>query len=189
MEENKENGKDIKSNKKNNSGVRGWVKDIAVAVIIAVVVLQFIKPTVVREHSMEPTFHSNDYLFLSKQAYRFGEIKRGDIIVFKSDLELKNGKKKFLIKRVVGLPNEVITIRDGQVYIDGKLLKEKYLKGAATPGEVTNLKIPKDCVFAMGDNRGNSLDSRDPKVGCVETDRILGKAFLRLYPFTDIKTF
>ena len=99
MEENKENGKDIKSNKKNNSGVRGWVKDIAVAVIIAVVVLQFIKPTVVREHSMEPTLHSNDYLFLSKQAYRFGEIKRGDIIVFKSDLELKNGKKKFLIKR------------------------------------------------------------------------------------------
>ena len=83
----------------------------------------------------------------------------------------------------------MITIRDGQVYIDGKLLKEKYLKGAATPGEVTNLKIPKDCVFAMGDNRGNSLDSRDPKVGCVETDRILGKAFLRLYPFTDIKTF
>ena len=66
MEENKENGKDIKSNKKNNSGVRGWVKDIAVAVIIAVVVLQFIKPTVVREHSMEPTLHSNDYLFLSK---------------------------------------------------------------------------------------------------------------------------
>ncbi len=176
-----------KKNKKN--GVKDWLKDIAIAIIIAFIVLQFIKPTVVREKSMEPTLHANDYLFLSKQAYRFSEPERGDIIVFRSDLELENGKKKFLIKRVIGLPGETITIQGGEVFINGKKLNEKYLNGIQTEGTVTNLKIGTDSIFVMGDNRGNSLDSRDPSVGCINMDRILGKAFVRLYPFSEIRTF
>lgn len=173
---------------KKSGGLKEWLKDIAIAVIVATVVLQFVKPTVVREYSMEPTLHPNDYLFLSKQAYRFGEPDRGDIVVFQSDFELENGKKKYLIKRIIGLPGETITIKNGKVYIDGAIIKEPYLKGMATDGNITNLEIPKDSIFAMGDNRENSLDSRDPSVGFVKMDRVLGKAFIKLYPFDEIKT-
>ncbi len=83
---------------KNIKELKEWVKDIAIAVIVALIILQFIKPTFVRETSMLPTLGEYNFLFLSKQAYRFGEPERGDIIVFHTNLKTIDGSEKMLIK-------------------------------------------------------------------------------------------
>lgn len=162
------------------------VKDVIVAVVIAVIIMQFIKPTVVRERSMEPNFHDGDYLFISKQSYRTGEPARGDVVVFKSELTDENGKDKLLIKRIIGLPGETIDVFDDQVYINGQLLVEDYTADGITPGEIYGLEIPEGSYFCMGDNRVVSIDSRDSDVGCVSRDLIVGKVFVRLFPFNQI---
>lgn len=168
--------------------VKSWAKDIAIAVVIAVLILQVIRPTIVKEHSMLNTLNENDYLIVSKQAYLFNPPHYKDIIVFKSKLTTDDGKNKLLIKRVIGLPGETIQISDGKVYIDGKLLVEDYTKDPITSGDVGPLLIPDGKLFVMGDNRGNSADSRDERVGLVDDKTIYGEAVFRLYPFNNIGT-
>src|SRR5659263_301662 len=106
--------------------MKGFIKELIVAALIAFLIMQFVKPTIVKESSMQPTLYQNNYIFLSKQAYTFGEPKRGDIIVFHSKLVQENGDEKLLIKRVIGLPGEELKINNGVVYIDGVALKENY---------------------------------------------------------------
>ncbi|MHC1722601.1 MAG: signal peptidase I [Aminipila sp.] len=169
--------------------MKGLIKEILIAVVIAFIIMQFIKPTIVKESSMQPTLYENNYILLNKQAYNFGEPKRGDIIVFHTGLKLENGKEKMLIKRVIGLPGETITIKEGNVYINGKILTEDYTKDGFTDGDIENLTIPEGEMFVMGDNRLVSIDSRLDEVGCVKIDDVLGKAFVRLYPFNQIAVF
>ena len=165
--------------------LKEWIRDIAIAIVIAVLILQFIKPTIVNESSMEPTLYENHYIFLSKQAYTlFGDPQRGDIVVFHSDLTRADGAEKLLIKRVIGLPGDVISIMDGKVYIDGEELEEEYIKDGYTNGYIENLTVPAGYLFCMGDNRLVSIDSRDDRVGCIEESRIVGKAVFRLSPFS-----
>lgn len=165
--------------------MKEFIKDVVIAVVVAVVILQFIKPTIVKESSMEPTLWENNYIILSKQAYTFGKPERGDIVVFHTDLKTADGKEKLLIKRIIGLPGETISIADGNVYIDGQLLDEPYIKNPTT-GYIEELLIPEGEIFAMGDNREVSKDSRSDDVGCIDIDKILGKAVIRLYPFNQI---
>ncbi len=94
-----------------------------------------------------------------------------------------------LIKRVIGLPGETITIKEGNVYINDKMLDQSFTKDGYTDGDIENLKIPEGELFVMGDNRLVSIDSRLAEVGCVKIDDVLGKAFVRLYPFNEIRTF
>ncbi|MDY3238617.1 MAG: signal peptidase I [Anaerovoracaceae bacterium] len=167
-----------------------WVKEIVIAVIIAAIILTFIKPIVVRQSSMEPTFYSGDYIFISKQAYRlFGEPERGDVIVFRTDMKDENNKDKNLIKRIIGLPGDTVEIIGGYVYLNGKLIDEPYLNEQGISGEMDEVIVPDGKLFVMGDNRGVSQDSRDVLVGCVDEQNILGKVFVRLYPFNRIETF
>jgi signal peptidase I len=167
-------------------GVFLWVRDIAIALVIAIIIMSFIKPTIVRETSMLETLHPNDYIFLSKQAYTLGEVKHGDIVVFHSDLEDKNGTKKNLIKRVIGLPGDTISIRDDSVYRNGKALDEPYTLDGYTSGEMAEITVPDNELFLMGDNRQGSTDSRNSSVGFVSEDRLVGKAVFRLFPIRDI---
>ncbi|QIB70181.1 signal peptidase I [Aminipila butyrica] len=169
--------------------MKGFIKEILIAVIIAVIVMQFIKPTIVKDVSMQPTLYENNYILLSKQSYHFGKPERGDIIVFHTGLKLENGKEKMLIKRVIGLPGETLTIKEGEVYINDKILEEDYTKDGYTDRDVDRLTIPEGELFVMGDNRLASMDSRQSEVGCVKIDDVLGKAFVRLYPFNQIQTF
>ena len=165
--------------------LKEWIRDIAIAIVIAVLILQFIKPTIVKESSMEPTLYENHYIFLSKQAYTlFGDPERGDIVVFHSDLTRADGAEKLLIKRVVGLPGDVISIVDGKVYINGEEYEEPYIKDGYTNGYIEGLVVPSGYLFCMGDNRLVSIDSRDDRVGCIEESRIVGKAVFRLAPFS-----
>jgi len=166
--------------------IKEWIKDILIAVIVAVIILQFIKPTFVKETSMLPTLQPNNFLFLSKQSYRFGEPKQGDIIVFHTNLKTAAGSEKLLIKRVIGLPGDSIHIEDGVVYINDEALDEPYTKDGTTSGYIEDLVVPDDSLFVMGDNRLNSIDSRDPSVGCIKISSVYGKAVFRLFPFNEI---
>lgn len=178
---------ETKEAKKNKSTVLEWIRDIMIALIVGFLLLQLVKPTIVLEHSMEPTLQPDNYIFLSRQSYRLHEPERGDIIVFKSDLLLENGKKKLLIKRIIGLPGDQISISQGKVNINGQAIEESYTMDGFTEGDMAAVTVPEKSVFVMGDNRQHSIDSRNPAVGFVEDSRIVGKAFLRLYPFNEIR--
>ena len=168
--------------------VKSLIKDIIVAAILAAVVISFVRPTIVKQTSMQDTLNPNDYIIMYRRAYSGDkEPKRGDIVIFKSDLQDENGKNKLLIKRVIGLPGDKITINDGKVYINDKEYDESYLKDGYTTGSVNNFKVPKGEYFVMGDNRVVSIDSRYSEVGCIKKDAIKGRAVLRLFPFTKIK--
>ena len=157
--------------------------------MIVAAIMVFIKPTIVKESSMESTLHENDYLFVNRQAYLTADHPDyGDIIVFQSHIQRDDGKgEKLLIKRVIGVENDVIDIHDGVVYRNGKALEEPYTKEGYTEGDISNYKVSENEVFVMGDNRRVSLDSRSSEVGTVSEDSIVGKAFIRLYPFNKIK--
>ena len=170
--------------------LKEWIKDIGVALVVGLLLIQFIKPTIVKEHSMEPTLQENNYIFLSRQAYTlFGEPERGDIVVFHTDLRTVDGKEKSLVKRIIGLPGETVSITGGVVYINGEPLEEDYTLDGYTNTELEEVIVPEGELFCMGDNRQNSIDSRDSSVGCVPIDQIIGKAVLRLYPFNEITLF
>ena len=172
--------------------MKEFIKDIIIALIIVAAITIVIKPTIVKESSMEPTLYGNDYLILNKLAYiRKDHPRYGDIIVFRSDIDKDNGSgKKLLIKRVIGVEGDVMTIEDGKVYRNGELLNEPYVHGQETEDnegmDVNNLKVGEDQMFLMGDNRAVSLDSRPRASAMVSEDSVVGKAIVRLYPFNKI---
>ena len=171
----------------NKKIVLEWVRTLIFSIIIALLILMVIRPTVVREHSMYPTVNEGDYMIVYKLAYHFGnEPEYKDIIVFESDLKLDETHNKYLIKRVIGTPGDTVEIFDGVVYLNGEVLNEPYINGEATTGMVEETLIPEGKYFVMGDNRPVSADSRNPSVGLVDEDRIMGKVVLRLFPFDQI---
>lgn len=168
--------------------MKEFIKDIIIALVVVIAITLILKPTIVKESSMEPTLYENNYLFVNKLAYLTKDHPEyGDIIIFESDIDRDDGDgKKMLIKRVIGVENDVITITGGEVYRNGEKLDEPYTLEGFTSGEIYDYVIPQDEVFVMGDNRSVSLDSRSEEVGTVSEDSIVGKAFLRLYPFSEI---
>ena len=161
------------------------LRDVAIALAIILVILFFIRPTIVFEHSMENTLHPKDYVILAKQAYTFGDVGRGDIVVFESDIEdVEHGGVKNLIKRVIAIPGDKIAINNDQVILNGNIIEESYIKDGITPGNIEELTVGEDEYFVMGDNRLVSKDSRDSDVGLVKKDDIVGKVFFRLFPIS-----
>lgn len=157
-----------------------WIKTIVLSLIIALIITTFVKPTIVKNYSMSPTLNENNFLLINRFLYKRSTPETGDIVVFESDLKTEDGQDKLLIKRVIGVPGDEIKINDGKVYINGDLLEEEYIPGVYTEGNIDML-IPENKIFVMGDNRNNSLDSRE--LGLVDFETVVGKAFLRLYPF------
>ena len=155
----------------------GWVRDIVIAIIIAAIILFFFKPIIIQQESMQPTFYSNDYVVVSKQSYSiFGDIERGDVIVFRSSLLDENGDQKSLIKRVIGLPGDTIEIKNGYVILNGVTIQEDYLAEQGVSGEMEQITVDEGKIFVMGDNRAVSQDSRSPVV-------------LRIFPLDSIRFF
>lgn len=170
--------------------IKEWLKEIILAIIIAVVVMQFIKPTIVKQRSMEPNFYTNDYLLVSKQSYKLfhNSPEMGDVIIFETNLKTDAGDEKLLIKRVIGLPGDVVSIKEGKVYVNGNMIDDSYTKDQFTNGELEDVVVPENKLFCLGDNRMVSVDSRSTDVGFVDYEQIIGKAVFRIYPFKDFGT-
>ena len=161
-----------------------YIKIIIIAVILALFIRTFLFNIVrVQQTSMYPTVKPND-IILSSSLYRFKrDFKRGDIVVFKSSSE-----NKMLIKRIVGLPEEKIEIYDGSIYIDGKILEEKYFKEKPyTLSPTRDFEIKEDELFVLGDNRspGGSVDSRI--FGPIKIKDIKSHPFFRIFPINSKK--
>ena len=141
--------------------------------------------TQVQGSSMEPKLSNEDNLIVDKISYRFHDPERFDIVVFPFRYE----ENIFYIKRVIGLPGETIPIDEkGNILINGEILEESYGKEVIqSPGRAyEEIVLADDEYFLMGDNRNNSTDSRDPSVGNVRRDEIVGRAWLRIWPLDQV---
>ena len=141
--------------------------------------------TQVQGSSMEPKLSSEDNLIVDKISYRFHDPERFDIVVFPFRYE----ENTFYIKRVIGLPGETVRIDEkGNILINGEILEESYGKEVIqSPGRAyEDIVLADDEYFLMGDNRNNSTDSRDPAVGNVRRDEIVGRAWLRIWPLDQV---
>jgi len=178
-----ENKKSLKRN------IFEWVRDIGLACLLALLILSLFKPIIIQQHSMEPNFYGGDYVITFKQAYLFGDPSHGDIVVFHSELKDDKGNDKNLIKRIIAMGGDTVEIIDGYVYVNGEEIDEPYLLEQGVSGDMAEMTIPEGKLFCCGDNRGVSVDSRDPSVGLVDEDALVGKVVLRLFPFNKIQTF
>lgn len=162
------------------------IRFILIALAIVLPIRLFIaQPFIVSGASMNPTFTNGQYLIIDELSYHLTLPERGDVVVFK----YPKNPKQYFIKRVIGLPGETVTVNEqGQVIIKNiageevATLKEPYVQ--FTKSDSVELKLGLDEYFVMGDNRAGSFDSR--MWGPVKEDLIVGKAFLRLFPFTTI---
>ena len=141
--------------------------------------------TEVEGASMEPTLSNGDNLIVDKLSYRFHDPERFDIIVF----PFKYKKNTYYIKRIIGLPGETVQIdENGDIYIDGELLEEGYGREVINQGHIgiaaEPIKLGSDEYFVLGDNRNNSSDSRTTAVGNIKRSEIIGKAWVRIWPFS-----
>ena len=159
-----------------------WVKLIATAFVIAFALKTFIfQIAYVKGPSMEPTLYQGQILIVSKLSYRIGEPNRGEIVVVNDKKENKD-----LIKRVIGLPMEVIDIKDELVYIDGNILEEDYIHVPTYENGFEESKTSASQYFVLGDNRVASRDSRSSSLGFVERKSIVGRAVFRLWPLNKV---
>ena len=159
-----------------------WIIYIVIVVILSLGIITFVgQRTKVSGHSMETTLSDGDNLIVDKISYRFRDPERFEIIVFPFQYE----EHTYYIKRIIGLPGETVQVIDGYVYINGEMLDENYgLEVMDDPGIAAEpISLGEDEYFVLGDNRNHSSDSRDPSVGVLHRDDIMGRAWIRIWPF------
>ena len=168
------------------STILGWILYIGVIVGLTYLIITYVgQRTMVSGDSMETTLSNGDNLIVDKISYRFRDPERFDIIVFPYKYE----DNTYYIKRIIGMPGETIHIMDGYVYINGELLESdiygnelmEYANIASTP-----IDLGEDEYFVLGDNRNHSSDSRDPSVGVLTREDLIGRAWVRIYPFSEM---
>ena len=162
-----------------------WIAIIGGAFVVAFLIKTFLlQAFFIPSESMEPTLDVGDRVLVNKLSYDFHDVHRGDLIVFERPPGESSAEVKDLIKRVIAVGGETIETRDGSVYIDGKRLREPYLPSGTVTAEIQPTRIPDGYVFVMGDNRGDSRDSR--AFGPISESLIVGRAFIRVWPLGDI---
>lgn len=164
----------------------GWIVYILIIIGLTYLIITFVgQRTRVSGSSMETTLSDGDNLIVEKISYRFRDPKRYDIIVFPYKYE----KNTYYIKRIIGLPGETVQIIDGYVYIDGEQLTSdvygsEVMENPQTAAEP--ITLGEDEYFVLGDNRNHSQDSRDPSVGVLKREDLIGRAWVRIYPFDEM---
>jgi|TARA_B100000686_G_C16793696_1_gene980647 signal peptidase I len=183
--------------KRTRKSVVEWTIVLVGAIGLALIIKAFLfQAYYIPSPSMNPTLLEGDRILVNKLSYDLHSVNRGDLIVFSTPEKTESSDD--LIKRVIGLPGEFVTVEDGRIEIDGGLLLEPYLplqteinsfsspiNCVNRPEESAGCRVPADHVFVMGDNRSNSRDSRF--FGPVPTEDIEGRAFIRIWPFGDFK--
>ncbi len=161
---------------------------IVIVLVLTYLVIHYVgQRTEVSGESMENTLDDKDNLIVDKITYRFRDPERFDIIVFPFKLQ----ENTYYIKRIIGLPGETVRIdENGIIYINGEELIESYGREVIRPEKLgvaaNEIVLGDDEYFVMGDNRNHSSDSRDPSVGNIKREDIIGRAWLRIYPFDKI---
>jgi len=175
-----------------------WTKSIVIAVVVGLVISHFAMVLCVYDVSMNPTLVEMDRLILVNKL----SINPGDVVAFKTEIplndselkkvnfiqKLRYGTTKNLIKRVVAVSGDSVHVEDGEVYVNDQQLDETYINEDYTVGYIDIEEIPEGFVFAMGDNRQHSLDSRNESVGLIKSKSIMGKVVLRVFPFGKLGT-
>ncbi len=184
--------------------ILSWVEVIVIAVVLALFIDNFIIiNATVPSGSMEKTIMTGNRVLGLRFSYWFKDPQRGDIVVFKYPIDEALGENTKFIKRIIGLPGETVEIKDGAVYINGEKLEEDYINGTWTvENDGFTFEVPEDQYLMLGDNRNNSSDSRywasiamseglanTPEEAMaysyVPRKKILGKAYICYWPFTD----
>lgn len=161
-----------------------FLQSVTITILLAFLLRFFvIQPFVVEGSSMEPNFHDDQYIIIDKFSYRVREPQRGEVIVFHPPTYPDQN----YIKRIIGLPNETVTIQNGEVFINNKQLEEAYLgnQESASP-ELLNFEpvtLGSDEYFVMGDNRNHSSDSRE--WGKLSKANIEGRTWFVAFPVSD----
>lgn len=157
---------------------------LIVLVMTYLVIVYVGQRTEVSGSSMEPTLSDHDNLIVDKITYRFKDPERFDIIVFPFQYQ----ENTYYIKRIIGLPGETVQIdAEGVIYINGEVLYESYGREIINEDKIglaaEPITLGPDEYFVLGDNRNHSSDSRIPEVGNIKRDQIIGRAWLRIWPF------
>ncbi|RJX24072.1 MAG: signal peptidase I [Dethiobacter sp.] len=153
-----------------------WARSILLAIVLAVLIrLFFFQVTVVEGTSMFPTLKNHERLIVNKAVYYLKQPHKGEIIVFNFS------PRRDFIKRVVALEGDVVEIKNGRLFVNNQSIEEPYIKNYNTM-DFGPAVIPQGHAFVLGDNRNNSMDSRDPAVGYISLEQIKGKASLVFWP-------
>lgn len=159
--------------------MKTFLREIAITIALALIIFFVARASIqtyeVLMSSMEPNFYEGDRVVVNKAVYWFGEPKRGDVIIF----EEPNGSGEDFIKRVIGLPGDIIEVKNRVVYVNGIKLDEPYIKDSPNY-TLDKTKVPEGSYFVLGDNRNHSNDSHQGWL--VEHDKIHGKAWLITWP-------
>lgn len=179
--------KDINLKEKENTSNGFSLKEVATTLLLAIVasfiIMSFFRVTVVNGHSMDNTLYDNQRLLLSVRAYDHKDPEYKDIVVIERD----DLSVRYLIKRVIGVPGDTVEIKNNKLYINGEAIYEDYIREEMLTDDLS-VTIPEGKIFVMGDNRNNSLDSRNMNViGLIDYDEILGKAIFSLSGFKAIE--
>lgn len=162
-----------------------WVIYIGVILLFTYLIITYVGVrTRVSGQSMQPTLHDGDNLLVDKLTYRFRDPKRYEIVVFPYKYE----EDTYYIKRIIGLPGETVQIIDGYVYINGEKLKKDYGAEVMQDAGIAEepITLGEDEYFVLGDNRNHSSDSRVPNVGVLKRKDLMGRAWVRIWPFDSI---
>ena len=169
----------------------GWLIYFVAVILATFLIVNFVgQRTRVSGPSMESTLQDGDNLIVDKISYRFKDPERFDIIVF----PYQYAEDTFYIKRIIGMPGETVQIIDGAVYINDVLLDEDvYGKEVIDSTKYGIAEEPivlgEDEYFVLGDNRNHSSDSRDPSVGVLTREQLIGRAWIRVWPISEFEVF
>ena len=158
--------------------LRELLETIVLSLVIFLLIRLVIQNYRIESHSMEPNFREGQFILVNKLAFKMGEPSRGEVIVFHNPGNVEED----YIKRVIGLPGDEVEIRDQTVYINGQTLAEPYATNPFRDNYGPTV-VPPNHLFVMGDNRGNSSDSR--RIGPIPEELIVGQAWLRVWPFDE----
>ena len=164
------------------SGLVLWLRDLLISAAASVLIITFLyQPVRVEGTSMLPRLGDSDRLFINKFVYHIASIERGDVVVF----HYPRDPEKSYIKRVIALPGDTLLIDRGHVYVNGRPLREPYVPAKYRDNRtLSEMVIPPDYYFVMGDHRSISSDSRD--FGPVQRSLIYGKAVFVYWPARDL---